>query len=107
MKLDELMQRVPEPFRPVVAEYGPALITMSAEELWAWIQLLVKGRNDEAYRAVLAKMDGSAVLTEWDKLAESWQVANEANAQRLALQRSAVLAVLRVLLTAALAMVGL
>ena len=107
MTLDELLDKVPEEFRPVVAEYGPALLKMSAEELWAWIDLLARGDCDEAYRAVLAQMEGADLLAEWAKINGRWQDANKANADRLDLQRRALLAVLQVLLTAALAMVGL
>jgi len=107
MTLDELIQRVPEPWRPVVSRYGPALLKMSADELWAWIDLLAGGRDDAAWRAVLARMDADELLAEWDRLAEKWQSANEANARRRDTQAAAAAAVLHVLLTAALAMVGL
>ncbi len=107
MTLAELLQKVPEDFRPVAARYGPALLAMSAEELWAWIALLVNGQHDTAYRAVLAKLDETALLAEWDALSDRWSEANTDNAASLALQRAAVLATLRVLLTVALAMVGL
>ena len=107
MTLEELIQRVPEPWRPVVSRYGPALLKMSADELWAWIELLLAGRDEQAYRAVLARMDESDLLAEWDSLAGQWQSANEAAARRRDTQARAVQAVLHVLLTAALAMVGL
>ncbi len=107
MTLDELAQKVPEPWRPVVSQYGPALLRMSAEELWAWIRLLLAGNEEQAYRAILARLDDAELLNEWDRLSASWQSANCAEADRLALRRRAALAVLHVLLTAALAMVGL
>ena len=107
MTLDELLQKVPEAWRPVVAEYGPALLTMSAEELWAWIRLLLAGREDQAYRVILERMDSDDLLAEWDKLSQRWQDANQRNAERVALQKEALLAVLRVLLSAAAALVGL
>ena len=106
MTLEELTAKVPEPWRPVVARYGPALLAMSAEELWAWVELLLAGRDDQAYRAVLARMEGADLLAEWDRLAGQWQSANEANARRRDTQARAVTAVLHVLLTAALSMVG-
>jgi hypothetical protein len=107
MTLDKLIEKVPEQFRPVVREYGPALLAMSAEELWAWIRLLVNGREEQAYRALLARLDNANLLAEWDKLQDQWQAANQRNAERLALQKKALLAVLQVLLAAALAAVGL
>ncbi len=107
MTIDELIQKVPERFRPVAAMYGPALLTMSVDELWAWIELLIRGDATAAYRAVLSRMEGDDLVGEWDRLGQQWAEANAENAARLAIQRAAVLATLRVLLTVALAMVGL
>ena len=107
MTLDELIEKVPAQFRPVAARYGPALLKMSADELWAWIELLIRGDATAAYRAVLSRMDGDDLVGEWDRLGAQWAETNADNAARLAIQRAAVLATLRVLLTVALAMVGL
>ena len=107
MTLDELIAKVPEQWRPVAAQYGPALLAMSAEDLWAWIDLLVKGYSDEAYRMLLEKLGSPEVIDEWVTLSADWQTANAANAARVDLQRKAILAILQVLLAAALAMVGL
>lgn len=106
MTLDELIQRVPEQFRPVAARYGPALLQMSAAELWGWVHLLIEGRTDAAYRAVLDRMDNADLITEWDKVNDQWKEANIQNAASKDVQRRAVLAVLNVLLTMALALVG-
>jgi len=47
------------------------------------------------------------LLTTFDKINDEWAELNEANSQRLNLQRSALLAVLRVTFQIALALVGL
>ena len=107
MTLDELIEKVPERWRPVAAEYGPALLAMSADELWRWIDLLAKGSVTEAYSAILHKLDNAGLVSEWGKIGLDWQAANERNTGRLAIQREAVLAVLRVLLAVALTLVGL
>lgn len=107
MTLDELIQKVPEPFRPVAAEYGPALLAMSADELWRWIGLLAKGDQDAAYREVLAKMPGAKLVAEWDRVNEKWNEANAENAAAKALGKRAMGAVLGALLTVVLALVGL
>ncbi len=107
MTLDELVQKVPERFRPVAARYGPALLKMSADELWAWIDLLIRGDATAAYRSVLSRMEGADLLAEWDRVGQQWAEANAENAARLEMQRAAVLATMRVLLTVALASVGL
>jgi len=106
MTLDELIQKVPEQFRPVAARYGPALLAMSTADLWAWVQLLIEGQSQAAYAAVLRRMENPDLLAEWDNLNDQWKEANAANAASKALQKEAVLAVLRVMLTMALALVG-
>lgn len=107
MTLDELLAKVPEQWRPVAAEYGPALLAMTAAELWAWIDLLAKGKQAEAYAAVLAKMGGAEIVAEWNQLAAEWSAVNAQNAAKVDLSKRAIAGILKVLLTISLALVGL
>jgi len=107
MTLEELQGKVPESFRPWVAAYGPAILAMTAEELKAWIDLLIQGDVFAAYEKLLTGMENAAVLADWATLKADWQAANITNADRLELQRSAVVAVLKIGLAVALAAVGL
>lgn len=101
MDLDKMMQNVPEPWRAVVAKYGPALAEMSSEQLLAWVELLILGRDAEAYALLLNRLDDAALAEEWRRLDEQWAKANADNAERGRLGREAVLVVLEVLLKAA------
>ena len=105
--LSALLEKVPESIRPVVIEYGPALLKMGKEELWEWIKLLLNGRNREAYRVVLQKMSNAELSTEWDRLDAKWQAANVANREDVELQKAALNALLKALLMVAVALVGL
>lgn len=107
MTLEEILAQMPEELRPVVSEYGPALVEMSTGEIWLWINLLLKGDTETAYRLLLTGMDTPERLDEWSKLASDWDEANIANKQKMNLMREASVAILRVLLTVALALVGL
>jgi hypothetical protein len=107
MTLDELLEKTPEPFRPIVQKYGPALVVMTAEEFRDWLELLIHGRDNEAWRALLAKADNPGLLEAWNTTAANWDAADAANASRVELQKEAILAVLRVLLAGALAWAGL
>ena len=107
MTLDELLARVPEPWRPVAAKYGPAIVKMTADEFAAWIDLLLRGRTYEAWEAVLKGLGNADLLAAWQEVGSKWDEANARNAARLALQREACMAVLKVLLAAALAAAGL
>ena len=107
MTTDELKAKVPEKLRPWVDSYGPALLAMSGEELKAWLDRLVRGDLEAAYTSILARMENSELMDEWTGLESQWKSANETNAQKLDLQRSALAALMKVLLAIALAGVGL
>ena len=107
MTIEELLGKVPEEWHPVVRQYGPSLLAMTADELWAWIELLIRGDTDAAYRQLLDGMDNAELAAEMATITADWAAANARNAARLDLQRSALAAILKVLLATALASVGL
>lgn len=107
MKIEDLIDKTPAEFRPIVAQYGPALVAMTAVEFAAWLDLLLRGNQFAAWEAVCAKLDAPGLIAGWQGLGEKWDAANAANADRIDLQRSAALAVLKILLAAALAAVGI
>jgi hypothetical protein len=80
---------------------------MTAQEFCDWLDLMLSGDTGAAWAALLKKMPNAALLEAWNTKAAEWDAANERNAARVALQKEATLAVLKVLLGAALAMVGL
>ena len=105
--LDALIVKLPAALQGVARKYGPTLLEMTTDELWAWIELLIAGKARDAWNAIMARMDNKDLVIAGAALADDWSVANRANAARLALQREASLAVLRALLTIVLVMVGL
>ena len=107
MTLQELIDKVPLQFQPVATKYGPALIAMTAQEFADWLDMLINGKTMDAWRAVTAKLSNADLVAAWSDVKENWEAANEKNADRIALQRAAAMAVLKVLLAASLAMVGL
>ena len=107
MTIDELLELVPEKFRPIVTEYGPALLKMTTAEIWAWIKLLANGDYATAYRQILKGLTDNELMTEWENLKSGWTKANRYNVERIELSEAAGQAILRVLLTVALTLVGL
>lgn len=105
--LDELQEKLPESMRPWVAEYAPAFIVMTAEEIKAWVELVIRGDVFEAYQAVVAKLENSALLEQWNALDAHWKAANKANAESIELQRTAALGAVKIMLAIALAAIGL
>ena len=94
MTIEELLAQVPEELRPVAAKYGPALLKMTADELWAWVEMLIAGDTMRAYRAVCQKHDNTALLAAADGILMEWEDANAENASRIELQKSAITGVL-------------
>lgn len=105
--LEGLLAKTPALLRPVVTKYGPALVAMTAGEFSEWLDLIICGDDLAAWRAIVAKAPGPGLLEMWDELDDDWNTANKRNAARVALQRKAVLAVLKVLLVAVLSSVSL
>jgi len=107
MDLKELIEKLPAGLKPIAVQYGPALIKMTAEEVWAWVELLISGKTAEAYKAVIDNLPPSEKLALMAKDIAKWDELNTKNAAKVGLQREAAIAVLKALLTIALAMVGL
>jgi hypothetical protein len=105
--MDELKSQVPAEWQPIVEQFGPAFLKMTAQELWAWILLAAKGDGEAAYRAVLEKLPNADLVAQWGDVSDAWHTANVANAERIQWQKDAAQAILKVLVGIALAAVGL
>jgi hypothetical protein len=105
--LDKLLAKTPDLLKPVVQKYGPGLVAMTAQEFCDWLEMMVSGDVGAAWAALLAAMPNQALLEAWKTKAAEWDAANEKNAARVALQKEATVAVLKVLLAGSLAWVGL
>ena len=106
LTLDNLLAKTPDLLKPVVEKYGASLVAMTAQEFLAWIELMVIGNVDVAWRTLLAKMPNTTLLAAWNDKNAEWDAANEKNVRRVALQKEATLFILKILLGAALAGLG-
>ena len=107
MTIDELKLKVPEQFSPWVDKYGVVFVQMTADELMAWIEMMLMGDSGPAMQIVFNKMDSDELLAAWNNVNAAWQVANEKNAANLELQRAAAMGLARICLIIALGAVGL
>jgi hypothetical protein len=107
MTLEELKTKIPESLQPWVNQYGPVFVGMTTQEIYNWIELLSKGDIYAAYKDILAKMPNKDLFDEWSKINAQWVTANQNNINSLNVQKEAMAAILKVLLTIALATVGL
>ena len=105
-RLTALVASVPENLRPWVLEYGPGLVLMTAGELKAVTEKLLRGDVMPAYRAVLAKMPNAARAAERQKVIDNLTVLNVKNAESMKFQRAAADALGRILLAVLMAAAG-
>jgi hypothetical protein len=105
LSLDELLLKLPEALRPLAAQYAPVLLKMTSDELWAWITLVLQGKTDEALKNIVSRMPNADLFVEWNKTNEDWLKANANDRAKRALMQTAAMAVLKVLLDIALALV--
>lgn len=90
-----------------IDEYYPLLAKMGIDELLDLIALIASGKEMEAWGIVLEQKSGADALAEAKAITASWNHANKANAESLALQKKAITAILSGVLTITLALVGL
>ncbi len=105
--LAQLLENVPEEWRPIVLQYGPVLLAWTAEELWAWLELILNGNGIAAYTQLVKGLDNPQLLGEWKDLNARWATANKKNAEKKVLQREIAWAIIRVLAPIGMALVGL
>lgn len=106
MTLDELKAKLPTELQPWAIQYGPAFLAMTAEELQAWLWLIINGDVYKAYADLVAKLPNADLLAEWDKINTSWQEANVKNKAKNDLAKTAFMGLMKILLTIGLAAAG-
>ncbi len=107
LTLDQLLAKLPASLKPWAQTYGPALLAGGSQLASDFINLILKGDQTGAYRIVLAAMPDAAFQAEGLAITNEMAALNQQNADSIALQKKALTALLSVLLTIVLAMVGL
>jgi hypothetical protein len=107
MNLDELKAKLPANLQPWLGEYGPIIIAWSDTEITAWLDRLVQGDIEEAYRQILKGLNNAEFLSTGEALFLSWKQANIENKASIDLQKTAIIAALKIVLGMVVAMVGL
>jgi len=105
--LDDLLDKTPDTFKPVVTKYAPKLVTWSIKQFWAWIELLALGKTHEAWNMLFEDMPSNEFLQAGNDITARLDAVQDANYHKVALQKEAISAILRVLVTITFAQVGL
>jgi hypothetical protein len=98
--------KLPDALKPVAAQYGPSIMNMGAESIKDFLDYMAAGDVTQAYGVYLASQPVSVLHDEWAKNLAEWKTANQANADAIALQKKAAMAVCSIILTLLLAVVG-
>ena len=107
LSLEDLKLQIPESLKPWAEEYGPALLKMGAEGVKAFIEKLLAGDVDGAYQDVLNNMENNELLDKMLKIRSNWTSLKNKNADDITVQKAAGAALAMILLTIAIATVGL
>lgn len=107
MTYEDLLAQVPDSLKPWAVQYGPALVTLTADELKNWIELALSGDVYATTNAIMAKLGSDAQLAAGHELVSGWKALNKKNADSMDLQKTAATAFVKVILALALAAVGL
>jgi hypothetical protein len=105
--LDALLAKLPAALQPVGQQYGPAVITMAASDIQAWLNLVFVGQYSDAYTLYLKALPVGSVDAEWDTRIAALKTLNDANAARIAMCNKIAEAVCAAMLPVVLALVGL
>ena len=92
---------------PVIAQYGPAFVAMTAADVWAWIELATRGDPYESYSAIVRRLPNQELADEWASINAKMQSANIQNAQNVDWQSEAIAGFLKGLVMIATSMVCL
>ncbi len=107
MTIDELKAKLPPAMQDAATQYGPAILKMTAADTQSWLNYVFVGKYTEAYALYLKNAGEADLLAEFDKSHAEWTSLNEANADRIALQKKIAQAFASIMLTVLLAAVGL
>ena len=106
LTLAELKSRLPSAMSPWVEEYGPQMLTFTAEAIKDFIERLIAGDVAEVYAEIRSKMSNDDAAADRKRLKMQFVLLNKTNAAKMKWQREAADAMGRILLTLLLAIAG-
>ena len=74
--LDDLIKKVPEEFQELARAHIPILAAMAKDDIVAWIDLILNGDYEKAYRVTNNKMTPSERIDEQKRLKALYETYN-------------------------------
>ena len=53
LTLEGMLDKTPDILKPIVTKYGPSLVAMTVQEFNDWLEMLIMGKDDEAWKVLL------------------------------------------------------
>jgi hypothetical protein len=106
LTIEELIAKLPDQLKPFAAQYGPALLTLTADELKAVLALLLAGDIEAPYRAALAAMTPDQREAETIQFTSQDGLHVSENAAKVAEQKKIAQTIVGILLSIILGAVG-
>ena len=106
LSLADLKAKLPAAMAPWVEEYGPEMLTFTAEAIKDFIERLIAGDVAEVYAEIRSDMTNDETAADRKRLRIEFVLLNKTNAAKMKWQREAADAMGRVLLTLLLAIAG-
>lgn len=90
MSIEDTIAKLPENMREPARKYISILVGLSEAEVERWVNDVVAGRTEEAYKFIIAKMDTKTVLAEISNINKALSELNKSNAAFVEIQRELV-----------------
>lgn len=85
--LKELIEELPEALQPIADKYASSLLTMSQEELTAWIGNIVIGQTGKAHSQLINRMSTPQLVAAGKSVNDKLKALNKKNYDRIVFQQ--------------------
>lgn len=80
LSIDELLEKIPEAYRPQAKEFLTAMVLQSADAVATWIKTIIKGDWQSAYRVAVEAMSTEQKVAELNRWNDAMLESNKAAA---------------------------
>ncbi|KKN74444.1 hypothetical protein LCGC14_0390640 [marine sediment metagenome] len=86
MTIEELIKKLPQEYQEIAYRYTAILLDEAFDDLQGWIELIAKGKWQDAYRRIIEKMPTNEVIADEQRGHEILKRLNKNNAERIGAQ---------------------
>lgn len=106
-KLDDIIGKLPDEYKPIAEKYVTVLLNMSLDEITAFLTALVNAGWEDAYKQIVGKMTNTELIKELNNLNNALATLNIAGLEKKKVYQQLMLSILTATLYVARAAVGI